>query len=124
MNMAKWASAVLVLMIYIVVLGGCASTHPKNIGKVNRSPLNDGVYEGRFQEGPVKVVAKVTISGQKINGIELIEHRNWMGGKAETVIVERIIAEQSTRVDAVSGATQSSRVIMNAVQGALDKAGK
>jgi uncharacterized protein with FMN-binding domain len=45
-----------------------------------------------------------------------------MGGKAEIVIVERIIAEQSTRVDAVSGATQSSRVIMHAVQGALDEA--
>jgi uncharacterized protein with FMN-binding domain len=36
--------------------------------------------------------------------------------------VERIIAQQSTRVDAVSGATNSSRVIMNAVQRAIEKA--
>ncbi len=37
-------------------------------------------------------------------------------------ILERIIETQSTRVDVVSGATNSSRVIMNAVQKAIEKA--
>ncbi|MBW1779501.1 MAG: FMN-binding protein [Deltaproteobacteria bacterium] len=39
-------------------------------------------------------------------------------------MVQRIITQQSTKIDAVSRATQSSRAIMTAVQSAFDKAGK
>ncbi len=49
-------------------------------------------------------------------------HQTWKGGIAEETIIARIISSQSTRVDAVSGATNSSRVIMNAVQTAIEKA--
>ncbi|MDX1358727.1 MAG: FMN-binding protein [Clostridia bacterium] len=45
-----------------------------------------------------------------------------MGRAAEKTIPERIIDQQSTRVDAVSGATRSSIAIMNAVEDALQKA--
>ena len=44
------------------------------------------------------------------------------GKKAELIIPGRIIEKQSTDVDAVSGATNSSHVIMNAVQKAIEKA--
>jgi uncharacterized protein with FMN-binding domain len=44
------------------------------------------------------------------------------GVKADPIIQERIIESQSTNVDAVSGATNSSYVIMNAVQKAVEKA--
>jgi uncharacterized protein with FMN-binding domain len=47
---------------------------------------------------------------------------SWKGDKANDIIPQRIIAEQSTAVDAVSGATNSSRVIINGVQKALEKA--
>ena len=48
----------------------------------------------------------------------------WKGSKAESPIIKRIIENQSTDVDAVSGATNSSRVIMNAGQRAIEKASK
>jgi uncharacterized protein with FMN-binding domain len=64
----------------------------------------------------------VTIRDNSIVHIKIIEHQAWRGKKAEEPIVERIIARQSTRVDAVSGATNSSHVIMNAVQRAIEKA--
>ena len=54
----------------------------------------------------------------------MLQHQAWRGVIAEATIVERIIASQSTKVDAVSGATNSSRVIMNAVQNAIEKAYK
>ncbi|MBE9570731.1 MAG: FMN-binding protein, partial [Proteobacteria bacterium] len=44
--------------------------------------------------------------------------------KVTEVIPGRIVSEQSTVVDAVTGATNSSRVIMNAVQRAVEKAYK
>ena len=105
------------------LLTGCAQT-PVIGAPVDHSRLADGIYEGSYRGGPNKALVKVTIKDNKITNIEIIEHQAWEGKKAEAPIVERIIASQSTKVDAVSGATNSSRVIMNAVQNAIEKAYK
>ena len=47
-----------------------------------------------------------------------------LGGPAEEVVPARIIEQQSTSVDAVSGATMSSYAIMNAVESAIEGAPK
>ena len=109
--------------ISLILLSGCASAKIVG-GPVPFNRLKDGVYEGRAKGGPVKVVAKVTIQNQRITNIKLLEHRTWKGAAAEKAIPERIIDEQSTKVDAVSGATMSSSVIMNAVEDAVQKASK
>ena len=91
-------------------------------GPVDPAKLADGTYEGSDRGGPNKAIVEVTIKDNSIVHIKIIQHQAWRGKKAEEAIVERIIADQSTRVDAVSGATNSSRVIMNAVQRAIEKA--
>jgi uncharacterized protein with FMN-binding domain len=91
--------------------------------RIEGNKLRDGVYEGFYRKGLNKAVVKVTIAGGRIVDVECIEHfASWKGKKAEEVIPKRIVAEESTRVDAVTGATNSSRVIMNAVQRAIQKA--
>jgi len=92
------------------------------LGPVDGGRLADGVYEGDHRAGPNKVVVKVTVQEEKVVGIEIVKHRAWKGKKAESIIPRRIIERQSTKVDAVTGATNSSRVIMNAVQKAIEKA--
>ncbi len=89
---------------------------------VDRARLNDGTYEGSYRGGPNQASVIVTIQDGQIIKIEIVEHQAWKGKKAEVPIVQRIIASQSTNVDAVSGATNSSHVIMNAVQNAIEKA--
>ena len=69
-----------------------------------------------------KVVVMVTIENNRIVHIEMVEHWELMGKEAESLTLKRIMEQQSTRVDAVSGATNSSLVIMNAVQRAVEKA--
>ncbi len=87
--------------------------------------LKDGIYEGEYRKGINKAVVKVTIADDRIAEIELVKHTaSWIGNKANEIIPQRILEQQSTRVDAVSGATNSSRVIMNAVQMAIEKAYK
>jgi uncharacterized protein with FMN-binding domain len=67
-------------------------------------------------------MVRVTISEGKVVDLELIKHfASWKGERANEIIPQRILAEQPTEVDAVSGATNSSRVITNAVQQALAK---
>jgi len=112
--------AISVLLITAMLLG-CAET-PVTGGRVDHTKLKDGTYEGSYRGGPNKASVQVTIKDNNLVNIEILQHQAWRGVIAEATIVERIIAGQSTKVDAVSGATNSSRVIMNAVQNAIEKA--
>ena len=109
------------LLVGALLLFGCAET--LIIGSdLDRTGLVDGVYEGSYSGGPNSVLVKVTIKDSTIVNIEIVRHRAWKGRKAESTILRRIIENQSTDVAAVTGATNSSRVIMNAVQKAIEKA--
>jgi uncharacterized protein with FMN-binding domain len=114
---------VLWLIFLDLLLLGCAETPLRGL-PVKSARLTDGTYQGSYRGGPNKAVVAVTIKNRKIVHIVIVEHQAWRGKKAEAPIVERIIATQSTQVDAISGATNSSRVIMNAVQKAVEKAYK
>lgn len=112
--------ATIQLAILFSLFSACAMT--TRIGKpVNRN-LKDGIYQGSYTGGPNKASVRVTIKNNQIVDIQLVEHRAWKGKRAEQIIPERIIENQRTDVDAVSGATNSSIVIMNAVQMAIEKA--
>ncbi|MBN1353772.1 MAG: FMN-binding protein [Candidatus Omnitrophica bacterium] len=80
----------------------------------------DGVYEGEYSF--VKV--QVTIKNGDISDIETLHHGG--GGKKYadmiTPLRDKIIERQSTEVDAITGATVSSRNFKNAVENALSKA--
>ena len=104
-----------------MVCSGCTAA-PIIGAPLNREKLVDGAYEGTYEGWPNKALVKVTIEDKTVVNIQILEHRALKGEKAELVIPRRIIEDQSTAVDAVSGATNSSRVIMNAVQRAVEKA--
>jgi uncharacterized protein with FMN-binding domain len=108
-------------MLNGTLMFGCAPT-PMIGAPVKHEKINDGVYEGSYRGGLNKALVRVTIKNKTIFNIEITEHQAWKGKKAELPILERIIEKQSTRVDVVSGATNSSHVIMNAVQKAIEKA--
>jgi len=108
----------------ILSLAGCQIA-PLMGTPVEPEGLKDGVYEGEYRKGINKAVVKVIITDGRIAEIELVKHTaSWIGNKANEIIPREIVEQQSTRIDAVSGATNSSRVIMNAVQKAIEKAYK
>jgi uncharacterized protein with FMN-binding domain len=110
-----------IILTIISLLSGCA-TAVKMAEPVDKARLNDGVYQGRFQGGPNTALVEVTIENQEITELVILEHDNLLGKKAEEPVVMAILKTQSTDVDAVTGATNSSHVIMNAVQDAVEKA--
>ncbi len=92
-------------------------------GPVKEGKLADGVFEGSYSKWPNSAAVSVTVKDGRIADIRILKHwSSWIGRKAEPVIPLRIIEQQSTNIDAVTGATNSSRVIMNAVQNAVEKA--
>lgn len=82
------------------------------------SSISDGTYEGEYDVGYIYAKVRVTVTLGKISDIALIEHQNERGTPAE-IITDKIIEEQKTDVDAISGATNSSKVIKRAVENAL-----
>jgi uncharacterized protein with FMN-binding domain len=111
----------LLLLVGLVFLVSCRSSRVV-LGPIGTARPKDGVYSGTGKSGPVKVVADVRIEASRITSIDLRKHRTWKGRAAENGVPQRIIAEQSTNVDAVTGATYSSTAIMRAVQHAIDQA--
>lgn len=86
--------------------------------------FKDGVYEGtgKGNNGDIKV--EVTVEGGNITSVVLKEHGETEGiyEAAEKTVVADIIKKQSAEVDAVSGATNTSNGIMEAVANALESA--
>jgi len=114
-------STQIIVLIFITLLLNCASA-PQLGSPINQATLKDGTFEGSYKYGPNKARVKVTIKNNKISNIIIMQHWAWRGKKAEPIIVQRILEAQSSKVDAVTGATNSSNVIMNAVQMAIEKA--
>jgi len=89
-----------------------------NIQNVHLENVADGSYIGEYDVGYIYAKVKVTVKDGKMSSVELLEHRTERG-KAAEVITENIVKQQQVKVDAVTSATNSSRVIMKAVENAL-----
>lgn len=90
------------------------------ISNVNLTEIADGTYLGSYDAYTIAADVSVTVSNQKITDIKLLRHKNERGQKAE-VIPNRVLKAQSLEVDTISGATNSSKVILKAIENALEK---
>lgn len=82
------------------------------------SKVPDGIYIGEYDVNFIYAKVEVTVQNGSIADTVLLEHKNGRG-KAAEIITDKIVEQQKTDVDAVSGATNSSIVIKKAVENAL-----
>ncbi|SDL49943.1 FMN-binding protein [Halarsenatibacter silvermanii] len=88
-------------------------------------PVEDAeIYTGSAEGFGGELVVEVSLEEDEIVGIEVIEHQETDDYFADAVpeVPERIIKAQSTDVDAVSGATETSEAVKAAVDAALAEA--
>jgi uncharacterized protein with FMN-binding domain len=109
-----------VLLATAGAAGGCVTD--TRGGPVQPGELADGWWEGSASSFPNSARVRVAVEDGRVVDVVLLEHgASWIGHDADEVIPTRIIEQQSTAVDAVTGATNSSHVIMNAVEQALER---
>ena len=100
-----------------------AETQSKNDEDSSISSENDGVYRGEAEGFGGFIIVDVTVENGEISNIELVsadgEDDSYLN--MAKAVISKIIEEQSTDVDVVSGATFSSTGIINAAQNALEK---
>jgi len=89
------------------------------ISDVDLTQVVDGVYEGSYETTLVSAKVEVTVKNHKITNINIIKHANGNGSKAEA-ITDTVIQKQSLKTDVISGATMSSKVILKAIENALN----
>ena len=107
--MRKFLSLLLALVMVLCCIPAVAETA-------------DGVYEGSGAglNGQIKV--SVTVSGGKITEVKVLEHSETAGISDPAIekIPAAIVEAQSADVDIVSGATFTSKGIIDAVKNALN----
>lgn len=99
------------------------NNYQKNVANIEIDAINlknaeDGIYRGECDVGYIYAKVEVEIKDGVIVSINLLEHRNERGKRAEDII-DNVISEQKIDVDAISGATNSSNVIKKAIEKAI-----
>lgn len=127
------AKNIIVIVISIAILAGVVygakymldlkkykeTINAINIQNVDLSKVKDGNYTGNCDATVIGAEVNVKVENHKIVNVELVKHKNERGKNAE-IIPERVVQAQSLQVDTVSGATNSSKVILKAIENALE----
>ena len=94
-----------------------------SVSDVDVTKVADGDYIGECNVQYIYAKVRVVIENGVITKIELLEHRNERGGAASQ-ITDKVVTEQKVNVDAISGATNSSKVIKKAIENAIQNGKK
>lgn len=128
LSVKKIVSCIIVIILPAALL--CLALYLKSVSdykqavndivfeKIDITKITDGTYVGECNVNFIYAKVAVAVQNGEIQKIDILEHKNERGESAETV-VDRIAAEQTIDVDAVSGATNSSTVLKKAVENAL-----
>jgi len=109
------------ILILTALMVACI-TSPQG-GPVPLEGLADGSYEAHSVSFPNAATVRVSVQDGQLTEVELVTHNaSRVGHQCDDVLPGRMVEQQSTMVDAVSGATNSSNVIMDAAGKALEQA--
>jgi len=128
--MKKALKIILIIFVAIILIGaggvfyitrGLDAGSKMEISAVDPSSLSDGTYEGSYSAGRWSNKVAVTIKEGKITGIEVIKDVSIALEEVSGEIIDRVIKAQNTTVDAVSGATVTSKAYLKSIENALTK---
>ena len=129
--MKKWKKVVLIcagaFIIAVVAFGifltdGLSEGMEVSVDGVDLASIPDGSYIGSYDFKRWSNSVTVHVSGNRITGIEMNEDVFGAGvTDAFNEIVSRVLTEQNTKVDAVSGATVTSKAYLKAIENALNR---
>lgn len=111
--------AIALAAMMVLSMAACGS---KDNGEA--AGFKDGTYTATEKGNNGDVTVEVVIEGGKIASVTTPEHGETpgLGDVAMEKVIESIVEANSAEVDTVSGATNSSNAVINAVKACLDQA--
>lgn len=118
----------LALLIASASLTACMSPEVRavrglEIHPVDLSRLPDGTYEGSYAYGSFTYVVSARVEAGVIRDINILSNRSTRRALMAEEVISRVLAKQGTDVDAVAGATTTSKALLKAVENALTTGG-
>jgi len=106
---------IVIFIMIVVVLAGCLSIKSSGISAA------DGVYEGSGTGYRGTICLRVRIEGGSIAEIEVLESEEdpLVGGAAIEELTEYALMYNSADIDVISGATESSKGFLKALESAI-----
>lgn len=89
------------------------------ISHVSPDSLADGKYRGEAGDGSYTYTVEVTVSGGIITSVRTLEGRDSLYVRYAEGVYSRVMNMQSPSVDAITGATTTSKVLLKAVERAM-----
>lgn len=90
------------------------------VEQVDIARVADGTYEGETDLVLVKAHVRATVQNGRLTDLSILDHQHGKGYSG-AAITGRVLENQSLQVDAISGATASSKAILKATEIALRK---
>ncbi|MDR2094891.1 MAG: FMN-binding protein [Treponema sp.] len=120
---AVMGSVLVLIFAGLLAIESCISYEKETSGGI-AGMYKDGEYEGSGEGYSGKVHVWVQIYQGSISDLEILYHEEdeLVGGAAMEELLGMVLDTNSTTIDAVSGATQSSAGFLEAVDSALEKA--
>jgi uncharacterized protein with FMN-binding domain len=110
---------ILICLLGAAVLLGCeGSPDEVDLEMPELSSVSDGVYQATASVPPVIARVEITVSSGRITDFRIRRHLTGQGRTAE-ILADRVVQQQTIQLDAVSGATYSSKAILKAGEKAL-----
>jgi len=91
------------------------------INDVAIASIPDGSYTGSYAYGGFTYSVRCVVSDGRLDKIKILQNRSTKYAKMAEGIIPRIIERQKVDVDAVTGATATSKALMKAIEKALTK---
>lgn len=121
LKVLKWMGICFVILLAVMVVfatQGLDRAMNLSLQTVDLNRISDGLYTGAYEDGRWSNTVAVTVSSHVITGIQALKVPQ---GRASlsAELTAKVITAQSPAVDAVGGATASSRSYLKAVETAL-----
>jgi len=125
----KQKTVVMILLPIIIICIGFVAINAMTLNKIRNihienidlTKVNDGVYQGEAKAGNYTYKVKVKVDNHKIVNINGVDNRKSPYVTYAEGVFTKIVKQQKVDVDAVTGATTTSKAFMKAVENALSK---
>jgi uncharacterized protein with FMN-binding domain len=118
----------LILIFVLAIAGGMLfmnwgldSGSKMVIQEIAVSSLDDGTYTGKHSAGRFSNEVKVTVKDHKITRIEAVKDVMFLQPGFREELFGRVVEKQNTNLDAVSGATVTTKAYLKSIENALKK---
>ncbi len=116
--------AIVYFCLIILSVLGCEESESQKIRKlqfpgINLSEIEDGTYRGKFIHHNNLYETEVSIRDHRIEEIQVLHSEGDEYDQKAFAVLQRVIDQQSLQVDAVTGATKSSKLYLLTIYNAL-----